>query len=1209
VESRWSRWTGWWRAGALALAVAGCVQTVPLGPDLGPCARPANRGEPYSYGEIGIGTCLAGPADIEFFEQDGTWLAVSNADPYRNFVTGSVLVIPWDEVTAAIEQNTSSVPQRIPIHTLDAVSAAFDDDDGDEGTEGGNPFLGGLDRHGTREALLVSGRLTEGSDIRAGADELFVIDTRGLPDSIRKDNGFFLRDDPFPVVFDPDEGVTYVGNLTDHSISLVEPVDPSATVDDEEYLAFTTIDAADGRGVGSPTALDVDGSGSLLELIAVQQTARREIGNDDYELTFISGTRRLWVPVDDDGATGLIRYESGDGETYGPSGFGREVGLDATGGVETLEDLVVQGRPSLFVDASGVPSLLYARDLGEQVGIELRPSRGIAGQWDLPLPLVLGEPGEILASPSMVGLAEGLALFYGVRDDPAGPSRIERSLDPSSGLVFDAGEPVFDEAGADLADPFVLFDGRARRWRMWLTLRADDGTRSIGHAASADGETFEPPVEVFASDTSVAAPVLAIVDGRYEMWFAVASPDGWDIATATSPDGLEWTPRGVVLEDVAPPDADPPRPALQTDLQGRFRVESVNRGRFEDMVAGAGVRTDFGGFSAAVVHGHEIPNDVVVETTRDGPEAQRGLLPGSLVELDGRTLLYATAIDGPDPDDIGITPVSCRARVDEAQRIVVLERKPDGRFQQVSDDAALRSSLGLRGSQQAFAPAVVVEGDEVVMFYAVQSPAGTRLRRATSSDGLTFGGATNVGPALVEGTYDGAGRIPHAVERLDEGVRLWYTADDGTTCRIGTLSSKAGALGTFVRDSAQPVLGLGAVGAFDGEGVKDPAPVELDGETVLLYAGLLDDVWRIGIARRDGEGDDAVWRPDPDPIESLPQPAAAGLPNAFSARGTDSPAALVGPDGVEVYYAGFDGFARRVGRARLRTIGAGLPEIVGRPGFFPEPRFATAGDRIRFETRRPRSREGFPDTVIELAQQTASFSTDGEGMSSMTLDSERGFVYVTSKTSSLGVSDRLTVVDVRDDSTRTFEDTNYRDLEGVVEVDLAFGTVGGFRDLLVDPIRNQLYLTSIEPDGVAIVDLAPFVDNAEKEITVVTPEGILPLPDRARDAGAESNRTRIGGAGMALAPDGRTLIVTHFRGNGVAMFDLELGAFGEQVAWIPHVGENPHLVEIAPDGRYAVVANYVGEVEGNLASSTLAILDIDPLSASYQEVVAWIVNR
>src|SRR6185503_10887795 len=96
--------------------------------------------------------------------------------------------------------------------------------------------------------------------------------------------------------------------------------------------------------------------------------------------------------------------------------------------------------------------------------------------------------------------------------------------------------------------------------------------------------------------------------------------------------------------------------------------------------------------------------------------------------------------------------------------------------------------------------------------------------------------------------------------------------------------------------------------------------------------------------------------------------------------------------------------------------------------------------------------------------------------------------------------------------------------------------------------------------------------EALEEVAVAT----LPLPDFAEDAGVDTLAT-FGGAGMALT--GRLLLTTHFRGNGVSVLDRDLGAWGEEIAWIQDIGENPHVVRVSPDGRWAVVANYLGDVE------------------------------
>ena len=60
---------------------------------------------------------------------------------------------------------------------------------------------------------------------------------------------------------------------------------------------------------------------------------------------------------------------------------------------------------------------------------------------------------------------------------------------------------------------------------------------------------------------------------------------------------------------------------------------------------------------------------------------------------------------------------------------------------------------------------------------------------------------------------------------------------------------------------------------------------------------------------------------------------------------------------------------------------------------------------------------------------------------------------------------------------------------------------------------------------------------------------------------------------------------------------------------MPFVGENPHTAALSPDGRYAVIANYLGDVDGKEASSTLALLDLDPTSPDYLTVQHWIRNR
>ena len=243
-------------------------------------------------------------------------------------------------------------------------------------------------------------------------------------------------------------------------------------------------------------------------------------------------------------------------------------------------------------------------------------------------------------------------------------------------------------------------------------------------------------------------------------------------------------------------------------------------------------------------------------------------------------------------------------------------------------------------------------------------------------------------------------------------------------------------------------------------------------------------------------------------------------------------------------------------------------------------------------------------SVIELAQANQFFSTSGTGMSAMTHDPARGFLYVVSKLDAF-----VYVVDVRDDSGGTLDDSNYLDLE-TLAVTPSSGTTG-YRGALLDPARDRLYLTSRSPEGVVILDLTQLVDNDAKEVSWYTAMGVLAMQSEiTNDRGVDST-SRIGGAGMTLSADGRYLLATHHRSNAVAAFDLEQGAWGEEIAWLAHIGENPHVVRLTPDGRHAVVANYVGDVDpdGRATSATLAVIDMDPESETFLEVVTWLVNR
>jgi hypothetical protein len=60
---------------------------------------------------------------------------------------------------------------------------------------------------------------------------------------------------------------------------------------------------------------------------------------------------------------------------------------------------------------------------------------------------------------------------------------------------------------------------------------------------------------------------------------------------------------------------------------------------------------------------------------------------------------------------------------------------------------------------------------------------------------------------------------------------------------------------------------------------------------------------------------------------------------------------------------------------------------------------------------------------------------------------------------------------------------------------------------------------------------------------------------------------------------------------------------------VPYLGENPYTLRLDPTGRYAVVANYTGEVVDHTVHSSLAVVDVDPTSPTFLSVLTWLVNR
>ncbi|MCA9491513.1 MAG: hypothetical protein KC621_16390 [Myxococcales bacterium] len=1132
----------------LTLSLLACIQDVSPGPNPGACA--ALPDGVYTWGDIGIGTCLSGPSDARFFQQDGgTFVGVTNADPYHLFRTGSLLVVDWDEVTSRIESGDGP---RIPIDEVAAGALEiFDDDDGDG--VGNNPYLGGFGYLPDSQSAILTSRLTEDGVGRTGRDEAFVVDLSSLElrAGMRLAGSLFLEDDPQPVLVDGATDRVYVGNLSDHSVSVLTTAVPA-----NAELPVEKVDVATGADVSDAVLSDADGSGSFAEMTRLAVGDATNMLEESFELSFVEGTYRLWVPTPNGDNVGVVRWTSG-GPDWAASAFGIEDGLG------NVRD------PFVETDESGLPVMWYALADGT--------IRRAEGYFLSPVWVTDADPirsGGLNGAPSAAPLPDGVGLFTDRRDAPGEPASIVLvEAASTSQLLTSLSEVVLEPPqGSSYEDPFAVFDLSVHRYRMWLSVRQGDRW-SVGLSESDDGRTWSEPVIVLdAPGSDVAAPAVAFVDSRYLMWTTVGDGTRWDHALSWSWDGWSWSEPVIVAPSEIPFDhLDAPRAAVQASAQASWRISGTDQGVLPALLQAGSVSVlRLFGVDMAISSGHEVDNNVVRQL-----RGELGLVPGHVEVIGGRTFLYATA-----------TGSGGRARV------AILEQVA-GEWTLAVDPEDLEAELGVAADERLSHPLLVPDAGGYTLFATLTDRDGSRLVRATTTDGLTFGRLDRSEVLADEGTeWDSAGVVAHSAQITPDGVRIWYAGDDGSRQHIGSAFAPTTS-DTFVREPGRQKdwrLGTGVPGSFDDSSVADPQVVEIDGQVHLYYSGFDGSAWHLGHALVLENG--AIERRI-DPLTDLSVASMNGQTGTFSALGVESPTLLeVAADGgVSLLYAGTDVLARRLGLANAPALTL--------DALYANQRFPTAGDTLTFTT----TRGGTGVEVMEMAQSTQWFVTTGFGMSALALDPDGGMLYVPSK-----LTDDIYVFDVRDDSTGTFRDANAMDLETMVRVESGL-TSTGYRDAIVSRSRGLLYLTQRAPDGLVIIDLDRVADDDTKAPTDLAAVAVLPLPDLGEDLGARTVAP-IGGAGMALTDDERFLLISHFRQNALSVVDLERGAWGEEIAWIPNVGENPHVVRVSPDQRYALIANYVGAVDpDNVTAASLAVVDLDPDSADYLSVVAWLVNQ
>jgi len=1125
---------------ALAGILGACKQPAPL-PFVGDCAVYPDG--VYEFGEIGIGTCLSGSTELMFTDDaDGEpVLLVTNANTYQNFTGGSLLAIPWSGIDLSVTRNE--------VHNTGAAAVGLPD------------FAGGLGVRG--DLAMVAVRLSEGARVRQHWDDVWLVDlTDPLAPKLasRGTNGgntVKVQSDPNDVEVDPTSGYTYVANRTTHSVSILDGSGDTVSVVRPWPEAVMTAAEFD----------DADNSGSRAALTDMEVLEDSFVSDDNWSLDWISGTWRVWSEADG----GVLRVQDVGDHDWTPTAIGLEMTFaEAYSTIDRVADPEFTVLGTMYFASDG--AIRAARSIGNAAGFWrymgfalLTPSET---GWD---------DGE-LGGPGVLAEDGGITLFYDATSTDLTTARSIGSAWSPDGLAFERGEspvlePELDWEAGGIADPAPVLD--PENGELIVYYSAFDGTAwRIGRASSFDrlNWTRELLPILDGDGDDVAAPVVSASVGRWRMVYSKRSLDTglWETWEAESADGLSWTEVGLVteLDEVVATQSEPPGAALSGLAENRFRAYGEYAGNLAvPIVPGVSFLAANYGWVARPVSGF------LVDAGDAGAESEGGVRVSSFDKDAG--LAWLSIQSAGNVPRVGIATIDDDLQLD------------------VEAGAIFSGSSGF-DRDGADMPVVQWFNGEYHMFYRAHRGRSTSIGHATSPDGRSW---TRQGRVIAPGNDWDRRRVePGGIEVLADGrLRLWFAGTDGELWRIGSATTSDGT--TFSRETASSrgyVFPPGVPGDWDDSGVRHPFAMRgVDDEgrsgTHLWYSGFDGATWRGGYAFRPDETD--LFERAEDEVTGIARPVLLAGGGQFSTDGALRPVLAESDVGWHGFYGGRTSSTDRVG-----GISGASPDALHRVLAMP-----TVGDALTFSTER-----GDPDALAIPLDLTLpnGIALSGLGLTGLTVDSERGWLYAASKLTSY-----FYIIDIRDDSSGTFRDLNYLDVEAIVSI--PSGAIdAGFRKIVADPSGDRLYALQDDPEAIVVVDISGIEDNGGAELVSDVAVGFLPARrGMARDEGVFT-LTDVGPSSMVLHPDGYRMFVANYNGNSVSVYDLDIGTWGQQVGEVGMVGEGPSGMVLTPDGKHLVVANLAGEVSNEgLAQSTLAVIDVDETSPTYLEVRTWVTNQ
>ena len=1084
-----------------------CTISSPL-PDIGDCAEYPD--EVYDYGQIGIGTCIAGASDLQFRSTASEdYLLISNSNPYLLFSGGSLLSVAWSSIDLSKPLNYTNDLQSVALPT---------------------PSFNG-DMVVTEEDIgLLTVRFSEDSRTQVDQDYVHFIDLSdpSIPTAanigLEGSDRLMVEADPVAIVYAEETGFAYVGNRSTHDISLVNTQGDYISI--VAPWPFSSLRDAD--------FFDADQSGSKASLIDLEDLVSfyaddsdvdgANLTDDVWSFDWVEGSWRLWLPEGDD----YQRFETVGNHNYTRRAIGQEfASLDAN--IET-------------------PFLLDSRMFASVEG-----TLGYAS-WNAPSNSWLWEvqnyfsiEGAYLNSPTWLVQDEELSLLFTAEDDQ-GFWIGQAGFDIGGNLKFESSVITATE-GERVSEPFVFKEDLASQWRLFYSVF--DGTQwSIASKYSLDTEEWIDASGFSLDGKDVAAPVLSEEADRIRMWYAVGENDVWDIGYAESLDGENWKDFGVVIP-LGLESTEPPRAALQAYPTSAFSLEGESAGYVSLLENNSSFFMEENGWKATILAGQTFDTDLF------GADSAGGLEFSSFIESNGTPVEYFFSMT----NATGTKQIGYADPFGENADILI--SPPEG-------------------IDSVFQPVIWDDNGSYTMFFAQQIGDEITIRKASSSDFLNWTVEIPI-PDLELGTdFDSTAMVPSSVYQDNAGLHLIYSGFDGNSWRIGKADSADNG-DTWTR-SNEPFFGLGKAGDWDDSMVKDGFVIKENGLTQLWYSGFDGSTWNIGYATlENGE-----WSSEQTSLSQT---------GMFYNSGATHPVVWQQNGQTELYYTGLQAETTRVGKA-IGSSPAHIRQVYSAP---------TLGDSLILETHRS---DADSQSIPAFTRYGEEANTVGVGLTAITIDQDRGFLYVATQQSSY-----LEVFDIRDDSQGEFIDRNYLDVETKIFLPTSIGS-SGFRQIIPHPDGQHLLALSSSPEAVFIVDMDEVVDNEYVENTRDIQSGYLSLPavTSSQDEG-ERTRAMIGSGKMLLHPDQRRLFVSNFNTNSISIFDLSLSTYGREIAEVQAGGENPYAMTFSPDGNSLIVSNYTGDTDhredsdGNTSNTTLSIFDINPESETIYTLLTQVVNK